>query len=300
MASTGARAAAAEVDIHADDESSVVGDLSVVTSSRRKLMNPVCNHIKMGMIGTTNVGKSTLFNAFSKQNNRKQETEDSLFCTIDSATSTVCVPDDKFEWLRSLWNPQQISRSMVSLVDTAGLVSGSYLENSGVGCASLESLKNVDVILHVIRAFDDPDVVHYSASIDPVRDLHTVNQEILLWDLDILERALVNVETIKYDKLGAEYLQFQYSTFIKAWQFIAGRIRPEPDGDKVRKPRPRYKRSRIPKVCTGSAVRFGKWERREREILTALNVSYPVENAHRITKATRIMSMPHLLFYCNL
>lgn len=133
-------------------------------------------------------------------------------------------------------------------------------------------MRNADIILHVIRAFESSNVVHYEASLDAVRDLRVVNQEILLMDIDTLEHALIHIETIKFDKLGAELLQFQYSTIIKAWQFMAGRIRPEPDSDKMKKPRPRYRRSRLPKVCTGSAIRHGRWERREREVLESFNV----------------------------
>jgi hypothetical protein len=75
-----------------------------------------------------------------------------------------------------------------------------------------------------------------------------------------------------FDKMGAEFLAFQHRTLLKAWEFVAGRIRPIPDSDKLKKPRPKYKRSRVPKLCTGSPIRYGKWDRKEREILSEYDV----------------------------
>lgn len=103
-------------------------EASIHAVSRRKLMYPLSNHIKIGIIGTTNVGKSTLFNIFSKSNGRRAEVDDCLFCTIDPSISTINTPDDKFEWLQGLWNPKHSSRTKVSVTDTAGIVAGSYLE----------------------------------------------------------------------------------------------------------------------------------------------------------------------------
>lgn len=151
----------------------------------------VKNNLKMGIVGLPNVGKSSLFNLLTQQS---AAAENYPFCTIDPNESRCAVPDERYDWLCDLWKPPSMYPAYLMITDIAGLVRGAA-EGQGLGNAFLSHIAAVDGIYHVVRAFDSDDVVHVDDSVDPVRDLHTIQNELCKKDLEFVERAVQ--ETLK-------------------------------------------------------------------------------------------------------
>jgi hypothetical protein len=140
--------------------------------------------LKCGIVGLPNVGKSTLFNALS---NAKAEAANYPFCTIDPNVAMVEVPDPRLDTLEQLVTPQRVVRAVVSIVDIAGLVKGAAT-GEGRGNAFLTHIRETDAILHVLRCFQDPNVIHVEGSVNPIRDKEIIETELQLKDLDTLEK----------------------------------------------------------------------------------------------------------------
>lgn len=138
---------------------------------------------KSGIVGLPNVGKSTLFNALTSAG---AEAENFPFCTIDPNIGVVPVPDERLDRLAELVKPQKVTSTYIEIVDIAGLVKGAS-EGKGRGNAFLSHIREVDLVLHVVRCFDDPNIMHVEGSIDAVRDIHTIQDELVLKDLETLE-----------------------------------------------------------------------------------------------------------------
>mmetsp|Transcript_113602 Transcript_113602/g.244590 ORF Transcript_113602/g.244590 Transcript_113602/m.244590 type:complete len:409 (-) Transcript_113602:112-1338(-) len=134
----------------------------------------VKSNLKMGILGLPNVGKSSLFNLLTEQS---AQAENFPFCTIDPNESRCPVPDQRFKWLCELWQPASIIPAYLHVTDIAGLIRGAS-EGAGLGNAFLSHIQAVDGLYHVIRAFDDPEVVHVDDSVDPIRDLETIMYEL--------------------------------------------------------------------------------------------------------------------------
>src|SRR5947208_5031546 len=141
-----------------------------------------------GIVGLPNVGKSTQFNAVTKS--RKAMAANYRFCTIEPNTGVVTVPDDRLEVLSTLSKSQKVVPAVFEFVDIAGLVRGAS-QGQGLGNQFLGHIREVDAVAQVLRSFDDPNVVHVEGAIDPIRDAETVETELMLADLDSLERRLV-------------------------------------------------------------------------------------------------------------
>ncbi|HEX7380999.1 MAG TPA: GTPase, partial [Nevskiaceae bacterium] len=141
--------------------------------------------IKCGIVGLPNVGKSTLFNALTKA---QIAAENYPFCTIDPNVGVVGVPDGRLEALAAIVHPQKILPATVEFVDIAGLVAGAS-KGEGLGNKFLSHIRETNAIAHVVRCFDDPDVVHVSGSVDPLRDVATIDTELALADLETVSRA---------------------------------------------------------------------------------------------------------------
>ena len=146
--------------------------------------------MKAGIVGLPNVGKSTLFNCLS---NAKAQSANFPFCTIEPNVGIVNVPDTRLEKLESLVNPQRVLPATVEIVDIAGLVKGAS-KGEGLGNQFLGNIRETDAILHVLRCFDNDNIVHVDGSVDPIRDKETIDIELQLKDLETAEKKLDKVK----------------------------------------------------------------------------------------------------------
>src|SRR6516165_8221792 len=141
--------------------------------------------LKAGIVGLPNVGKSTLFNAVTRT--RKAEAANYPFCTIDPNVGMVTVPDARLEELRKIAKTNVVIPAVIEFVDIAGLVKGAS-QGEGLGNKFLTHIREVDAIVQVVRCFEDADIHHVSGSVDPVRDIEVINTELMLADLDTVQR----------------------------------------------------------------------------------------------------------------
>ncbi len=146
--------------------------------------------LKIGIVGLPNVGKSTVFNALTKAG---AQVANYPFCTIDPNVGVVPVPDIRLQKLAEIYKPKKITPTTVEFVDIAGLVKGAST-GEGLGNQFLGHIKETDAILHVVRCFEDPDVIHVSASVDPVRDIEVINTELCLKDLETVQQRIKRLE----------------------------------------------------------------------------------------------------------
>ena len=149
--------------------------------------------MKLGIVGLPNVGKSTLFNSLTKAG---AESANYPFCTIDPNVGVVAVPDERVDVLAEMHSSAKKVPSVIEFVDIAGLVKGAS-KGEGLGNQFLSNIREVDAIVHVVRCFEDTNIVHVDGSIDPKRDIETINLELLFSDMEILERRYGKVEKKK-------------------------------------------------------------------------------------------------------
>ena len=145
--------------------------------------------MKLGIVGLPNVGKSTLFNSLTKAG---AESANYPFCTIDPTVGVVAVPDERLKLLGDLYHSKKVTPAVIEFVDIAGLVKGAS-KGEGLGNQFLSNIREVDAIVHVVRCFEDSNVVHVDGNVNPLRDIETINLELIFSDLEILERRIAKV-----------------------------------------------------------------------------------------------------------
>ena len=159
--------------------------------------------MKLGIVGLPNVGKSTLFNSLTKAG---AESANYPFCTIDPNLGVVTVPDKRLDVLGEMYHTKKIIPAAIEFVDIAGLVKGAS-KGEGLGNQFLANIREVDAIVHVVRCFENSNIVHVDGSIDPLRDIETINLELIFSDLEILERRIAKtVKLSRNDKTAAKEL----------------------------------------------------------------------------------------------
>lgn len=153
--------------------------------------------MKLGIVGLPNVGKSTLFNAIT---NAGASAANYPFCTIEPNVGMVCVPDERLDKLAELFQPDKVTHAVIEFVDIAGLVRGAS-KGEGLGNKFLSHIREVDAVVHVVRCFENNDIVHVDGSIDPKRDIETINLELIFSDIEMVERRRdKSMKLLKGDK----------------------------------------------------------------------------------------------------
>ncbi len=161
--------------------------------------------MKLGMVGLPNVGKSTLFNAITKAG---AESANYPFCTIEPNVGVVSVPDKRLDVLEEMYNTKKKVYTAIEFYDIAGLVKGAS-KGEGLGNKFLSHIREVAAIVHVVRCFDDGNVVHVEGSVDPIRDIETINLELIFSDLEVLERRME--KTVKLARSGDKTAKYEYA-----------------------------------------------------------------------------------------
>ena len=157
--------------------------------------------MKLGIVGLPNVGKSTLFNSLTKAG---AESANYPFCTIDPNVGIVAVPDQRLKLLGDMYQSKKVTPAVIEFVDIAGLVKGAS-KGEGLGNQFLSNIREVDAIVHVVRCFEDSNVIHVDGSVNPMRDVETINLELIFSDLEILERRYAKVaKAARMDKTLAK------------------------------------------------------------------------------------------------
>lgn len=198
------------------------------------------NNVKMGVVGLPNVGKSSFFNLLCKMD---VPAENFPFCTIEPSLSRVEVPDKRFKKLVAAFKPKSVKPAVLGVTDIAGLVKGAS-EGAGLGNAFLSNIQATDGIFHMVREFKDKNVTHVETSIDPIRDIEIINDELRMKDIQILEVMTQAKGKLVNRGVGSKEAKAEYETLVKALELLQ----------------------------SGTALRFGKWTPKDCIVLNELQL----------------------------
>ena len=157
--------------------------------------------MKLGIVGLPNVGKSTLFNSITKAG---AESANYPFCTIDPNVGVVAVPDERLNKLAALYHSEKLTPAVIEFVDIAGLVKGAS-KGEGLGNQFLANIRECDAIVHVVRCFEDPNVIHVEGSVDPIRDIETINLELIFSDLEMIDKRIAKTAKLANNDKEAKH-----------------------------------------------------------------------------------------------
>lgn len=183
-------------------------------AAERPILGRFSSHLKIGIVGLPNVGKSTLFNTLTKLS---IPAENFPFCTIEPNEARINVPDERFDWLCQLYKPKSEVSAFLEIHDIAGLVRGAH-QGQGLGNSFLSHIRAVDGIFHVLRAFEDADIIHVDDTVDPVRDLEVITEELRLKDVEFMEKKLEDIEkSMKRSNDKQLKIEHEVCERVKAW-----------------------------------------------------------------------------------
>ena len=170
--------------------------------------------MKLGIVGLPNVGKSTLFNAITKAG---AESANYPFCTIEPNVGVVSVPDKRLDVLEKMYNSKKKIPTAIEFYDIAGLVKGAS-RGEGLGNKFLSHIREVESIVHVVRCFEDENIVHVDGNIDPIRDIETINLELIFSDMEVMDRRIEKIQ--KLAKSGNTDAKLQHNIMLKVKEHL--------------------------------------------------------------------------------
>jgi obg-like ATPase 1 len=186
---------------------------------KKVILGRASNTLRMGLVGLPNVGKSTTFNILS---NLSVPAENFPFCTIDPNLAKIFVPDYRFEKLVEIFHPKSKVAATLSITDIAGLVRGAS-EGAGLGNAFLSHIAAVDGIYHVIRAFEDEDIIHEEGDVEPIRDMDIIHGELIAKDLQFLEKKIDDVDKV-IKRTNVKAAKDEMEVLLKVQDYLSKKI----------------------------------------------------------------------------
>ena len=275
---------------HAGEDAvdSFVGNNEMSDLIPKALRQPVLNvhatnQFRISLLGLPSSGKSSVFNILTSVTDQEMSpVEVSLFTTTDILMRSFAIPDDRLEYLAKASGSKAVTPQIMSCLDNPAIVSGSHC-SIALGNSFLSKSRTADVVVYVIRAFNDEGITHYDELVDPVRDLVTIEQECMLRDLQTLESVLDDFERFALRHDATKERTFELETMIKIWEALTDRPRPR-FGEK---PKEGEDRLRWRRVCGGTPLRYMKWTAEETALIHKLDLLTAKEVLILLNMSTR-------------